>query len=127
MDEELKKELSKLIPDLGDRAALYNGPWGWIVEVNCPITNKSGKIVVRPNEQGSFSFVGGPSAFNGYHIDGQAESFEQIIDVIKFTQNLLKYQPDVDELEEVIVPEDMSGHWCLTQNLPNFKKYENFV
>ena len=125
--DELKKELSKLIPDLGHLAGIYQGPWGVIVEVNCPITNKSGKIVVRPNEQGSFSFVGGPSAFNGYHIDGQAESFEKIIDVIKFTQNLLKYQPDVYELEEVIIPDDMSDHWCLTQNKPNFKKYANFV
>ena len=92
-----------------------------IVEFSCPITNTAGQtVILLPNEQGIMKVLSSPDRFNGYFIDVDAHNIEQIIDVIQFSQELLRYQPDEDDLEHVQVPNHMLDHWCISPNYRNF-------
>ena len=92
-----------------------------IVNFSCPITNTTGQtLILLPNEQGMMTILSGPSRFDGYFIDVNAHNIEQIIDIIQFSQELLRYQPDEDDLEHVRVPNHMLDHWCISLNYHNF-------
>jgi len=120
----LHNALDQLIDNLPDEFTLL--PIGFhqmavIVEFRCPIKNTGGQtLIVPPNDQGIMRILSSLDRFNGYFIDVEAHNLEQIINIIQFTQELLLYQPDEDDLEHVRVPNHMLDHWCIPPNYRNF-------
>ena len=120
----LHNALGQLIDNLPDEFTLLpsdENQLAVIVEFSCPIKNTGGQtLILLPNEQGIMRILSSLDRFNGYFIDVNAHNLEQIIEIIQFTQELLLYQPDEDDLENVRVPNHMLDHWCITPNYRNF-------
>ena len=91
-----------------------------IIDFVNPNSKHTGYVVLsKPdgddeNEIDVFSSI---DRFNGYFIELTAESLEDVIDVIEFSQHLLQYQPDQDLLDFVRVPNHLLDHWCVSENL----------
>ncbi len=84
-----------------------------IVHQNSPHVGQI--IMYMPNEGngGYVHMLCCINAHNGYFIDTTFNTFEQMIDVINFTENILPYQPDVHFLDYVRVPNHLIDYWCV--------------
>jgi hypothetical protein len=100
-----------------------NGHTGSIVLLDPNWTNGG---VVQP-QIGYVSMLCSVDRFNGYFMEICVENIDQMFEIIDFCQQLLRYQPDVAELDYeldyVRVPNHLIDHWCVP---PHLRQLNNF-
>jgi hypothetical protein len=62
--------------------------------------------------------------FNGYIMEICVENIDQLFEIIDFCQQLLPYQPIVDDLDYVRVPNHLMDHWCVPPHLRQLNNFE---
>ena len=108
-----------------------------IVDFVHPNTDLTGHVMLsRPAGNGFVHMLFSIDRFNGYEIT--VNSFQQMLEVIAFSQNLLQFQPNQlymnyirvpQHLNYVWVPQKLLNHWCVPNRLRelNLRHYDEHI
>jgi hypothetical protein len=99
-----------------------NGHTGHIVLADPNWTNGG---FVQP-QIGYVSMLCSIDRFNGFFMEICVENIDQMFEIIDFCQQLLPYQPAVDDLDYVRVPNHLLDHWCVPPHLRRLQNFEQY-
>jgi hypothetical protein len=91
-----------------------------IIDVDHPQSDLFGCVVVSiPIENNSFDIMCAINRHNGYFMEINVNTMDEVYDVIQMCQSILPYQPNNVELDYVRVPNNYLDNWWIPNYLRN--------